>query len=206
MYKEYKMKIDKDTLELITKIERIIGSQCYNPNPHKGCKKKDEKCRYSVSYRKDSRDKTLYKSESGLEGFSKYQIQNAQYAFGYHNLLIGEAILKVLDELETRYNLDFNELEKERTKRRKSFMRQLKKELEKFSEAEIEAGRYECGVDIEEGKYTITSDENAVITIKRSGNSKRKDENFELESNSKRIIKLYDGDIFESDVMLLLKQ
>lgn len=38
------------------------------------------------------------------------------YAFGSHKLYIGDALIKILEYLEKRYGIDFNDMEKNSTK------------------------------------------------------------------------------------------
>ncbi len=197
------MNIDKNTLELIYTLEYIIGSQCQNTKAIKS--KKGDFFRFPLSHRQNKKCKTFTKEKEELKELSEQQLRDARYEFGANQLYIGKGIIEVLEELENRYDLDFIELEKERTKRRKSFMKELEKEIAKELEAEIDAGKYECGLDIQEGKYVITSDEKAIINIKRSEKSKRKDVDIELNSNSIKKVTLYKGDIIESNVMLLIK-
>lgn len=201
------MNLDKNTMELISTLEYIIGSQWIGPNTIKGGKgNKDRRFRFPVSYRINKKDKDFIKEKEELKGLSLKQIQTLEYVFGSHQLFIGDGLLGVLKELEDRYGIDFNELEKERTKKRKLAMAQLQKALKKNSSEEIYAGKYECGIDIAEGVYIITSDETGEIAINRSEKSKKKNKEFKLECNSKERIVLENGDILKSNVMLLIKQ
>lgn len=201
------MKFDKNTMELISDLEYIIGSQWIGPQTIKTVKgNKDRRFRFPVSYRINKKDKELTKEKEELKDLSLKQIQTLEYMFGSHQLFIGDGILGILKELEDRYELDFNELEKERTKRRKLAMAKMQKTLKKKSDEELYAGKYECGIDIAEGNYIITSDEDGEISIKRSKESKKKNKEFKLKSNSKERIVLESGDILKSNVMLSIKQ
>jgi transposase len=197
------MNIDKNTLELIYTLEYIIGSQCKNTKAIKS--KKGDFFRFPLSHRQNKKCKTFIKEREELEGISESQLRDARYVFGSNQLYIGEGIIKVLEELENRYGLNYVELEKERTKRRKVAMKKIEKEITKESEAEIDSGKYECGLDIQEGKYIITSDEDATIKIWRSIKSKRKNKELQLKNNSKETIMLDEGDILDSNVMLLIR-
>ncbi len=201
------MNIDKKSKELISDIEYIIGSQCYNPDSYNGYTGEEGlEYRYPASYRKNKKDKNLYKADSDIKELSEKQIRTVQYVFGANQLFIGEGIIKVLEELEKRYDIDFNELEKKRIKRRKASMRGVKRTLSKESEIELEAGQYECGLDIEEGKYRITSDEKAFIKIRRTDGSKRRKNFMIIECNSIERIELDQGDILESNERFVLKR
>ena len=202
-----KMKVDKNTLELISRLEYIIGSQASNKNTSKGSKgKKGSRFRYTVSYRNNKSDKTLNSIKDELENLSKQQISTIEYVFGTNHLFIGDGILGILDELEKRYDIDFNKLEKERTQKRKESMMKMHRVFLKESELEIDAGRYECELDIKAGKYRITSDEKAVVTILRSDKSKLKDDNITLKNNSEKKIVLEKGDILKTSEMILIKR
>ena len=67
------MDIDKYTLELISKLEFILGSQFYNPNKSRG-KKTVKKYRYPILYRKNNKDKNLYETECDLDELSPKQM------------------------------------------------------------------------------------------------------------------------------------
>ena len=200
------MKMDKEITELISTIEYLIGSQCYNPYSYNGWTGEEgQSYRYPVSYRQNRKDKKLTNTKYKIEGLTEQQIHTMKYVFGSNHLFIGEGILKLLEELEKRYDLDFNSLEKERTKRRKSLMRKLQIELVKEKETELDAGRYICGLDIETGKYKISSDETTVVSICRGMKSKRKNECFVLDNNAKKSIILEKDDSFEINTMILVQ-
>lgn len=105
------MKLTKATTELICELEYIIGNQCYNPNSLNGYTM-EEGCefRYPVSYEnKDGVDtRTRYK----ITDIDKSKINTIRYKFGSNHLYIGIAIKDVLETLENKYGLDFNELTK----------------------------------------------------------------------------------------------
>lgn len=105
------MKLTKATTDLICELEYIIGNQCYNPNSLNGYTLEEGlEFRYPVWYEnKEGRDtKTSYR----IRDVDKSKIGAIRYKFGSNHLYIGEAILKVLELLESKYDLDFNELAK----------------------------------------------------------------------------------------------
>ena len=105
------MKLTKATTELICELERIIGSQCYNPNSLNGYTLEEGlEFRYPVWYENKEGDdtKTSYK----IRDIDKSKIGTIRYKFGSNHLYIGEAIVNVLAHLENKYGLDFNELTK----------------------------------------------------------------------------------------------
>ena len=105
------MKLTKATTELICELERIIGSQCYNPNSLNGYTLEEGlEFRYPVWYENKEGDdtKTSYK----IRDIDKSKIGTIRYKFGSNHLYIGEAIVNALVHLENKYGLDFNELTK----------------------------------------------------------------------------------------------
>ena len=120
---EYKgvkgMNLNEEMCKVIADLEEIIGSECYNPNSYNGWTDM-EGCefRYPISipdengnyekYRSNIRRLLNFRSALNSEEAVKYM----KYKFGSNELFIGLGIIKVLQYLETRYNLDFCELEK----------------------------------------------------------------------------------------------
>ena len=112
------MKLTKGTTELICELERIIGNECYNPNSYNGYTL-EEGCefRYPVWYEnKDGNDTKTYSQISNID---KSKINTIRYKFGSNFLYIGLAIKEVLERLEARFGLDFNELTKGKTSKSK---------------------------------------------------------------------------------------
>ena len=105
------MKLTKATTDLICELEYIIGNQCYNPNSLNGYTL-EEGCefRYPVSYENSEGDDT--RTRSIIKSIDKSKINTIRYKFGSNHLYIGAAILEVLERLERKYGLDFNELTK----------------------------------------------------------------------------------------------
>lgn len=105
------MKITKATTDLICELEYIIGNQCYNPNSLNGYTL-EEGCefRYPVSYENSEGDDT--RTRYIIKNIDKSKINTIRYKFGSNHLYIGIAILKVLERLESKYDIDFNELTK----------------------------------------------------------------------------------------------
>lgn len=106
------MKLTKRIIELICELEEIIGEQCYNPNSYDGWTL-EEGCafRYPVTF--DDTDGNEHKGKYYLKGYiNKDNLHTMRYKFGSNNIFIGNAVRKVLERLETKYNLDFEELTK----------------------------------------------------------------------------------------------
>lgn len=109
------MKLTKATMQLICDLEYIIGNECYNPNSYNGYTM-EEGCefRYPVHY--ENKEGGDVKEYSKIKNIDKSKLNTIRYAFGSNHLYIGIAIKDVLEALETKYGLDFNELTK--TKKR----------------------------------------------------------------------------------------
>lgn len=113
------MKLDKKMCALIADLEFIIGSECYNPNSYDGWND-IEGCdfRYPVNVPNGEGNYTKIRmniSHSSLideKDITPNAIAYMKYKFGANELFIGQGIIKLLKNLEKRYNIDFNELEK----------------------------------------------------------------------------------------------
>lgn len=108
------MKINNNILKLISLLEYKVGSNVYNPNSYDGW---SGKCgcsfRYPVTF-EYMEDDSHYEKKTRwqLGGFLKEEnLGSIRYKFGSNHLYIGDALVDVLDLLEKRYDLDFDELE-----------------------------------------------------------------------------------------------
>lgn len=105
------MKLTKATTELICELEYIIGNQCYNPNSLNGYTWEEGlEFRYPVWYENKEGDDD--RTSGKIRNIDKSKISSIRYKFGSNHLYIGEAIIKALEFLESKYDLDFNELAK----------------------------------------------------------------------------------------------
>lgn len=111
------MKITKEIAELVFDLEYIIGNSCYNPNSYDGYTG-EEGCefRYPVYAFRSMDDEELRKFRGRIIGIPGEQIETVKYKFGSNHLFIGTAILDILDTLEERYGISFDELEEKRSK------------------------------------------------------------------------------------------
>ena len=115
------MKTNKGVCSVIADLEQLIGSECYNPNSYDGWNEV-EGCdfRYPVNIKNQDgefvRIKTNINSTALLnkKDITPESIKYMKYRFGSNELFIGLGIIHVLEYLEKRYDLDFNELEKNR--------------------------------------------------------------------------------------------
>jgi hypothetical protein len=105
------MKLTKATTDLVCELEHIIGSQCYNPNSLNGYTWEEGlEFRYPVWYEnKEGKD---IRTNSIIKNLDKSKIVTIRYKFGSNHLYIGEGIVRVLELLEKKYDLDFSELAK----------------------------------------------------------------------------------------------
>ena len=108
------MKLTKPVIDLICELEHAIGNSCYNPNSFDGYTL-EEGCefRYPVCYK--GKDGVEYKTKGYVTKMDKDRINTMRYKFGSNHIFIGAALVDVLEILESRFDLDFNEL----TKRKK---------------------------------------------------------------------------------------
>ncbi len=105
------MKLTKDTIQLICKLERIIGNECYNPNSFDGWTLEEGKdFRYPVTYT-DSEGK-LHKTRNTVKDIDEKSVKTMRYKFGSNNLFIGIGLQRVLQYLENQYDLNFEDLVK----------------------------------------------------------------------------------------------
>lgn len=117
------MKLSKSICKMIADIEFLIGSECYNPNTYDGWND-IEGCDYRYPINVPNKDghytkirlnineTSLISSEDITPGTVKYM----KYKFGANELFVGLGIIKVLQYLEERYGLDFDELEQSKGK------------------------------------------------------------------------------------------
>lgn len=105
------MRQNKKTMALICELERIIGNECYNPNSLDGWTL-EEGCafRYPVTYEDENENEC--KTRLTIQNLNKEKLNSVHYKFGSNHLFIGSAIYKVLEHLEEKYGISFDELTK----------------------------------------------------------------------------------------------
>ena len=115
------MKLTKNMFKVISDLENIIGSECYNPNSYDGWTyEQGKEFRYHVNIRNKDGDFVKIRSsvaETSLldkEDLTADAIRNMCYRFGSNEMNIGRGLINALEYLEQRYDLNFNELEKSR--------------------------------------------------------------------------------------------
>lgn len=115
------MKLTNEMAKIVAEAEFLIGSECYNPNSYDGWNDV-EGCdfRYPINLPDDNGN---YKKIRGNlnksylvapEDITPSSVTFMKYKFGSNELYIGKGILKVMEFLENRYGIDFNELEANR--------------------------------------------------------------------------------------------
>ena len=111
------MKLQKEMISLISDIEYKIGNSCYNGDSYNGWTE-EYGCsfRYPIVYETKEEGKVYtWKTRGKIEWTDRIDDSNIKtvcYRFGANELCIGAAIVDVLEMLEERYGIDFNELEK----------------------------------------------------------------------------------------------
>ena len=105
------MKLTKKTIQLICDLERRIGDGCYNPNSYDGWTLiSGRDFRYPITY--TDKDGIERKSWSTLQNMDQKNIGTLHYKFGANYLFVGNGLINVLNYLENRFGLDFDELVK----------------------------------------------------------------------------------------------
>ena len=108
------MELNNLTVDLIKELEYIIGNKVYNENTKNPDGEEDGRMiRYPCSMR-DSKDEVWYCYKGKLYDATPESITWTYYDFGANNLNIGDALIGMLEFIERRYGLDFNQLEEER--------------------------------------------------------------------------------------------
>ena len=119
------MNMDLDMCELVCELEYLIGKECYNPHSYDGWND-IEGCgfRYPVRIMLNIGGHMVEQSlrcnlneRNGFinpeQDFNHKVINNLKYKFGANEMYIGLGVQNILKFLEERYNLDFNQLEKD---------------------------------------------------------------------------------------------
>ena len=108
------MDINDEIVELVTQIEYIIGSECFNSKStwqHGNRIIQGRQFRYPVHYKHKTFDSDC-DTNSIVVDVDPADLKKMNYHFGANQLFIGEGIINVLNMLEKRYNISINELEK----------------------------------------------------------------------------------------------
>ena len=117
------MKLNKDLCNVIAELEHLIGSECYNPNSYDGWNDV-EGCefRYPINIRNQNGEFIIVRTNINTTALLEKKditpdaIKYMKYKFGSNELFIGLGLIHVMEFFEERYDLDFNELEKQHKK------------------------------------------------------------------------------------------
>jgi len=118
------MKLDKKMSIVIADLEFLIGSECYNPHSYDGWTGLHG-CgfRYPISFPLSEDNYRKVSGHLNMDFFIEKKditpnaVKHMKYKLGANELFIGMGLINVLEYLEDRYDLDFNELEKNRKKK-----------------------------------------------------------------------------------------
>jgi len=110
------MKITKNTLSFICELEYMIGDSCHNPQSYDGYTGEEGRSfRYPITIPtkdgEETKTTTKLNSPHGLHTISPKDLSEIKYKLGANHLYIGEALKNILEFIEKRYCIDFNELE-----------------------------------------------------------------------------------------------
>ena len=100
-------------MQLIFELEYIAGRACYNPHSTDGYTGDVGKWfRYPVWANIGTKEKPAkHKFSYKVEYVEPENIASIEYKFGANEMSIGKALRDILEFLEERYDIDFNELE-----------------------------------------------------------------------------------------------
>lgn len=119
------MQVTSEMMDLISSIEYEIGTSCYNGESYNGWTN-EYGCsfRYPLTYEtmldgKPYSSKTRYRM-TFEDRVTAENLFTACYKFGANELCIGKAIVDVLNTLERRFGISFNDLEASYQARKKA--------------------------------------------------------------------------------------
>ena len=110
--------------KVIAELEYLVGSECYNPHSYDGWND-IEGCDFRHPINVPLNENEYIKLRGSIANSYSFDQKNItpdtvkymKYKFGVNELFIGMGLINVLEYLEDRYDLDFNELEKNRKKK-----------------------------------------------------------------------------------------
>ncbi|MDE6019458.1 MAG: hypothetical protein K2H01_00460 [Ruminococcus sp.] len=112
------MKLDLQTANLICDLEYLIGRKCFNPKSYNGWANVEGLLyRYPVTFQRikdGDKIKADHKVQYAVaEEITPEMVESLRYKIGVNELYIRKGLIDILNEIERRYGLDFNSLEKE---------------------------------------------------------------------------------------------
>ena len=113
------MKFTNEMCKMIADLEYLIGSACYNPNSYDGWQDIDG-CdfRYPINVPNDEGEYTKVRGNINRsilidsENINENTVKYMKYRFGSNELYVGKGLIKILEYMEKRYNINFDELER----------------------------------------------------------------------------------------------
>ena len=112
------MKLDSQTANLICDLEYLIGRKCFNPKSYNSWTNVEGLLyRYPVTFQRikngDNIKADVKVQYAVAEDVTPEMVESLRYKMGVNELYIGKGLIDILNEIERRYGLDFNNLEKE---------------------------------------------------------------------------------------------
>lgn len=112
------MILTKEMSKIIAELEFLVGSECYNPNSYDGWND-IEGCDFRYPINLPDQEGRYKKVRGNLNDspivdeseVTPSSVTYMKYKFGSNELYIGKGLLNVIEFLEKRYNISFNELE-----------------------------------------------------------------------------------------------
>lgn len=195
---------NQNIANLICALELKIGNQTYNPNSYNGWTG-EEGCsfRYPVKYCKnevDLEEHNLTSTKNKIRQIDPDCIETIKYTFGSNHLYIGNGLVKVLEYLEDRYNLDFNKLENNIIKNKKKALRKAEEKLAIGDIIEFDCTPKVVGLDIPAGEYKIINfkrNDLGILIIDIYNSKYEKKDTLIINEDSKKVI-FREGDIIKS--------
>lgn len=112
------MNLTPEMSKVVAEMEYLIGSECYNPNSYDGWND-IEGCDFRYPVNIPDKDGNYTKVRGNLNqsilidpsDITPSSVTFMKYRFGSNELFIGKGIINVLEFLEQRYGISFNDLE-----------------------------------------------------------------------------------------------
>lgn len=97
--------------ELIAQLEYIVSKNCHNQFTQNYDGPDGRTYRYPVHMKNPNDHNAWYTYRGIIDDATDESLGTLHYKFGANDLYIGDALIQILDYLEDRYNIDFDDLE-----------------------------------------------------------------------------------------------